>query len=201
MPVMDGYELTRRLRAWERAGDRVACSVIGCTANAQPEERQRCLEVGMDDCLFKPVGVEMLRQCLASREQLPDLQSEPAAAPELQGQIFDLALIDSLTGGDQHLTCMLFTQLYDSNTEDLRQFDEALVAGRWRELGRLVHRLKGAAPMVGAQLLVAAALAYEHGVADAMADAELQRLAYGVRTAVQQLQEAVFDWLSATTEL
>lgn len=61
MPNMDGYCFTRRVRE-------MGCTlpVIGVTANALAEERQRCLESGMDSCLSKPVTLDVLRKALAN---------------------------------------------------------------------------------------------------------------------------------------
>lgn len=60
MPDMDGYSLTRHLR-------QQGCTlpVIGVTANALAEEKQRCLDAGMDDCLSKPVALSLVQQTLA----------------------------------------------------------------------------------------------------------------------------------------
>jgi CheY-like chemotaxis protein len=56
MPVMDGYEATRSLRDLERESARPRRTpVVGLTAHALREDRQRCLEAGMDDYLAKPV--------------------------------------------------------------------------------------------------------------------------------------------------
>jgi len=60
MPKMDGYELTRRLRKQGRV-----LPVIGVTANALAEEKQRCLDAGMDGCLSKPVTLNVLQPALA----------------------------------------------------------------------------------------------------------------------------------------
>lgn len=59
MPNMDGYRLTQRIR---QLG--LTLPVIGVTANALAEEKQRCLESGMDSCLSKPVTLDVLKQTL-----------------------------------------------------------------------------------------------------------------------------------------
>ncbi len=60
MPRLDGYALTQKLRELG-----YTLPVIGVTANALAEQRQRCLEAGMDNCLSKPVTLETLRDTLA----------------------------------------------------------------------------------------------------------------------------------------
>jgi CheY-like chemotaxis protein len=64
MPVMDGFETTRRIRATpEIAG----CRIVAMTANAASEDRERCRAAGMDDFITKPVRLEMLYGALAAR--------------------------------------------------------------------------------------------------------------------------------------
>ncbi|GAB4402598.1 MAG: hypothetical protein OHK0048_20600 [Rhodoferax sp.] len=66
MPVMDGLEATRAIRAWE-AQQRPArhCPIIALTADAFEEHRQQCLQAGMDDFLTKPVVQQALLAALA----------------------------------------------------------------------------------------------------------------------------------------
>lgn len=59
MPNMDGYRLTQRIRQLNQH-----FPVIGVTANALAESKQRCLEAGMDNCLSKPVTLDTLRQMM-----------------------------------------------------------------------------------------------------------------------------------------
>jgi CheY-like chemotaxis protein len=53
MPVMDGFDATRAIRASLQDGERLP--IIALTANALAEDRQRCVDAGMDDYLAKPV--------------------------------------------------------------------------------------------------------------------------------------------------
>ena len=67
MPVMDGFEATRRLRQTHADGPRIP--VIAMTANAIRGDRELCLDAGMDDYLPKPVRSSELKAML--RRWLP----------------------------------------------------------------------------------------------------------------------------------
>ncbi|RMH37627.1 MAG: response regulator [Nitrospirae bacterium] len=72
MPEMDGYEATRRIRQWTTAkyhggkspnqGSTNRIPIIALTANAMPEDRDRCLQSGMDDYLAKPINIDEFRR-------------------------------------------------------------------------------------------------------------------------------------------
>jgi len=55
MPVLDGFEATKRIRQWEAAHDQRHLPILALTANAYEEDRQRCLAAGMDDFITKPL--------------------------------------------------------------------------------------------------------------------------------------------------
>ncbi|MFM1872408.1 MAG: hypothetical protein RL398_1830 [Planctomycetota bacterium] len=61
MPVMDGLEATRRLRA---APPHAELPILALTADAAPEDRRRCLDAGFDEVLVKPVRIAELRGAL-----------------------------------------------------------------------------------------------------------------------------------------
>jgi CheY-like chemotaxis protein len=64
MPIMDGLEAARRIRAAEAdAGDKPT-PMLALTANAYAEDREACLAAGMDALLVKPLDRERLREAL-----------------------------------------------------------------------------------------------------------------------------------------
>lgn len=143
MPVLNGYELTRAIRKHELASSQRPCTVLGFTANAQPEERQRCKQAGMDDCLFKPISLTLLSQRLAILEPL-------FHCPE----VFNADALSPLTGGDKERTRLLLEELLRSNCQDLKTLLELPDNGELQAFVEIAHRIKGAARIVGAQSLI-----------------------------------------------
>ena len=66
MPVMDGLEATRHIRAWEQESGKPRLPIIALTASAFEEDRDRCLAAGMDDFLTKPLVLRHLTAALES---------------------------------------------------------------------------------------------------------------------------------------
>ena len=60
MPEMNGYQATQAIRSHEEINNLPHCPIVALTANAMPEDRQRCLDAGMDDYLTKPISKEKL---------------------------------------------------------------------------------------------------------------------------------------------
>ena len=64
MPQMDGIEATQAIRQLESEMNLTHCPIIALTANAMREDQERCLEVGMDDFLTKPIGKKALLKAI-----------------------------------------------------------------------------------------------------------------------------------------
>ncbi|MCM1188398.1 MAG: response regulator [bacterium] len=63
MPVMDGLEATRRIRALQRP-DAAGVPIVAMTANAFVEDRRKSIEAGMNDHITKPLDVKQVLECL-----------------------------------------------------------------------------------------------------------------------------------------
>ncbi|PVZ60750.1 hybrid sensor histidine kinase/response regulator [Pseudomonas sp. B1(2018)] len=142
MPVMNGYELARAIRRHESQNHRPPCTVLGFTANAQPEEIQRCKQAGMDDCLFKPLSLGALSQWM---ENIEPTHAAPA---------FSLHGLKLLTGGDPILNRRLLNELVNSNRQDLQTLLSLSSFGDTQALQDIAHKIKGAARIVQASPLI-----------------------------------------------
>jgi two-component system sensor histidine kinase EvgS len=142
MPVMNGYELAKAIRRQEQQTQQPPCTVLGFTANAQPEEILRCKQAGMDDCLFKPLTLTALSQWVEGIE------------PTALGPAFSLEGFELMTGGNPVLNRRLLTELLNSNHLDREEL-LALSGSTNRQLFLdIAHKIKGAARIVQAARLI-----------------------------------------------
>ena len=175
MPVMNGYDLTRAIRQHERTLQQPPCTVLGFTANAQPEERQRCEQAGMDDCLFKPISLTLLSQRITTLEPL-----YPCS------QVFNVECLYSLSGHNTVQTRRLLEELIRSNRQDLKALFEIPDNGELQAFGDIAHRIKGAARIVGANTLITQCEALEQANR-----ANLTQARHRVQGALQELEQAL----------
>lgn len=71
MPIMDGFEATRRIRAFERRNQLHPVAILALTGLASDSAHQEALESGVDVFLTKPIKLKDLRQVLESMHMLP----------------------------------------------------------------------------------------------------------------------------------
>jgi PAS domain S-box-containing protein len=154
MPVMNGQEATRKIRLWETEGNHPRLPIIALTADAYAEDRQHCLEAGMDDFMTKPVYIDTLMETLA--RWLPAVSECPVAA-SAERTLFDEKSVLTKMANDSALA---LTVVVASKREMTTCFDKLLqaVESNDREsIVRQVHTLKAVAAQAGgtqlAQLL------------------------------------------------
>ncbi|HEF4761161.1 TPA: transporter substrate-binding domain-containing protein [Pseudomonas putida] len=179
MPVVSGYELAGAIRDEERFLAGPPTVILGFTANAQPEEKIRCIEAGMDDCLFKPIRLVELSAWLANRfsnDSTRAVESLPTADLDLSG-------LRHYTGVDNELIEELLRDLAVTNRDDRVRLLHVHASGNHQGLQELAHRIKGGAQVVRAHRLVECCEQLER--ACAKGDASL------IDAAVDQLHQAM----------
>jgi CheY-like chemotaxis protein len=163
MPVMDGLTATRALR---QHAEWAKLPVVAMTANALPEDRERCLQAGMNDYVAKPIEPERLWQALVQWIAPQDTQphrSAPAPAPLAsadlaQGTLRALEGLQGLDAAKGLRMCMgkaslylgLLSQFVQQEADAARRLDQALALRDGATAHRLAHSLKSVAGQLGA---------------------------------------------------
>ncbi len=159
MPEMDGFQAARVIRQRERDGERVAIAAM--TAHALPDDRQRCLDAGMDEYLSKPVQlgelVRVVAKFLAEEtivEPTPEDVVSPTALEAAGHPVLDPAILSQLEvlveGDPEGLIGTLLEPFVVSARGSLQAIQGAFVAGEQAQLGRIAHKLKGSSGTLGA---------------------------------------------------
>ena len=191
MPHMDGYELARAIRRHEAQTGAHRVPILAVTANVMQGEPERCRDAGMDDFAAKPSTIPFLAAKL--REWLPHLdwpQAAESPADGVAGGPLDLAVLAEVTGGDAELTAALIDDFLASTWADLQALDDALAGADPEAARRHAHRIKGAARIVGANMIVALAQQIETGATAGDEIARLAPLAERLRAALAECQAA-----------
>ena len=151
MPVMDGYETTQAIRRQEGHSRRLP--IIAMTAGALVGDRERCLAVGMDDYVPKPVKLGDLERALSRWS----VSRAAAPAPVLDvGDAVDAGQLDALRaldGGDGAFLSGLVESFLASAHEALLVLAEAVRTHDHLALGQAAHRFRGEAATLGATAL------------------------------------------------
>ena len=152
MPEMDGLEATRKIRSATSAISNRQVPIVAMTAYALEEDRNRCLEAGMNDYVTKPVQPQKLSVAL-ERWLSPSRESralEPSIGAAFSPELFDRSgLLDRLAGDEELLGEVLQLFLEDA-PQQMAGLRKALGAADATLLQRHAHTLKGAAGNVGA---------------------------------------------------
>jgi two-component system sensor histidine kinase EvgS len=179
MPVMSGYELARAIRRYEAEHQLPPCTILGFTANAQPEEKQRCNEAGMDDCLFKPINLSTLSQWMNTIKRT----SRPL--------VFNVQSLHMLTGGDPISVRRLLAELLSSNRSDRQELLEAARAGTSQALAESAHKIKGVARIVQANRLIELCEALETACLQGQEPGRIDDCTKALHRAMTELEQAL----------
>ncbi|MFK8028227.1 MAG: EAL domain-containing protein [Gammaproteobacteria bacterium] len=157
MPELDGYEATRKIRI--TGNSNAGIPIIAMTANVQEGDRQKCLNVGMDDYLSKPLKLERIRSKLEkwipevepdSNEQTVDgIPLVSIDEPHNAGPI-DEERIEEL----RESVATAFDKMVEAYVEDLpslaASLEDAINAKDAQQIQHYAHSIKGSSKNFGA---------------------------------------------------
>jgi two-component system sensor histidine kinase/response regulator len=170
MPEIDGYELTKRLRAQEAAGGKPRLPIVALTGDALAGAAQYCLDVGMDDYLSKPVAIDLLDEAVQRwlpaaaalrrsaepvAEAKPAVQEPVAAAPPSAPEpapppAFQPAVLREVFGDLNEDAFRLYGRFLDQAGAASREIEAALGKSDFTTAAGIAERTMTAAECVGA---------------------------------------------------
>jgi len=183
MPKMDGITATKLIRNDDRLKQ---LPIIAMTAHALAEERQRCLEAGMNDHVSKPIDPDTLFSTLLrwakSNQELPSATPRPIvshqslAKPDRRSSLPHIAGVNVAEGlnrvaGNQDLYLNLLSQFVSQQGTAAAQIAAALDASDCKLAERTAHTVKGVAGNLGIS--------------------EVQSAAHKLETAIRESQDSV----------
>jgi PAS domain S-box-containing protein len=152
MPVMDGYQATREIRAKEHGACHVP--IIAVTANALEGDREKVLRAGMDDYLPKPVQLKALAKALERWAPRPP-PPPPAAPSDLHSDTIDPAAIAALrtVSPDREFIKRVVQLFLDDLPTRLGSLRLASMQQSTMAIRQAAHALRGACRNFGAERL------------------------------------------------
>ncbi|MGH8547640.1 MAG: response regulator, partial [Methylococcales bacterium] len=149
MPVMDGYDATLKIRSLHGKPGRVP--IFAMTAVDNPNDFRRCLDVGMNDILIKPIRLADLRKKIAKLfDQEQDLLERMTSAKAFS---IDDDSFDNLVKAIGHKVSEIIDAFFGDTPNYLDQLGIALRSRDWARLKSVTHSLKGSSNNLGANIL------------------------------------------------
>ncbi|AFY30917.1 response regulator [Calothrix sp. PCC 7507] len=152
MPVLDGLETTKEIHRWSEScfASRRRPVVIAMTANAMKEDRQMCIDAGMDDYLSKPVIKEKLATALEHWSQVILTAQEAIAKTDLENPVIDWEHLHQLSDNDAEFELHLLQMFVEDIQSRLAIIKQAIAASNFGQMAQEAHQLKGVSANVGA---------------------------------------------------
>lgn len=175
MPEMDGFEATRRIRDVTSGVLNNRIPVIAMTAHAMKGDRDRCLEMGMNGYVSKPISPEALAAVIerwlpnqsdaALSDEDGGLAGNAEAAVKAQTDLFDKQGMLQRLMHDEGLARSVIETFLEDMPLQIAALRDFIEAGEAEQAERQAHTIKGAAANVGGEVLRGAAAAMEKSAA------------------------------------
>jgi two-component system sensor histidine kinase/response regulator len=160
MPIMDGMEATRQIRDAHSGSLNPAVTIVALTAHAMAGDKERCLNMGMDDYLAKPIKAAELQEVIGKWLAAGPIGQESEPMPEIlrvqeapAAPVFDEKVLLDLLEGDRESAQEIAVQYLDDLGGQVSALSEAIQTGNFESIRGRAHQLKGASASVGAEAM------------------------------------------------
>lgn len=153
LPDMDGIALTHRIRLlqWQRTD---TTPIVGLTAHIDIENRQRCLDAGMNTVILKPLNKETAKELLktfvpeTSVNQIPT----PTKIRPISGPVLDIDAMKAILKNEELIKDCLHLMVLGLK-KDLVELPKLHQSANWQAIREIAHKRQGGASYCGAKRL------------------------------------------------
>jgi signal transduction histidine kinase/CheY-like chemotaxis protein/HPt (histidine-containing phosphotransfer) domain-containing protein len=156
MPQMDGYTATEQIRNQLRS----KIPIIAMTAHAMAGEKEKCLEIGMNDYVSKPLNENTLFNMIAQYAHFQDGEHNNDENnthkddvmqnhQEAELKYVDLVYLHELSGNDKEFEKMMLQQITIQAPAEVDQLEQAIQTGDFLSVKKIAHSLKSTVGYVG----------------------------------------------------
>lgn len=152
LPDMDGIALARRIRLqqWQRTD---TTPIVGLTAHIDIENRQRCLDAGMNTVILKPLKKETALELL--KTFIPDNENQISSATKIQpisGPVLDIDAMKAILKDEELIKDCIHLMVLGLK-KDLVELPELHKSANWQAIREIAHKRQGGASYCGAKRL------------------------------------------------
>jgi CheY-like chemotaxis protein len=161
MPKMSGLEAVK----WVRKNLHQPIKIVALTANALPEEKEKCFKAGFDQVIFKPFKKEeLMSACINNLQDKKSASSTPVN--DKARKLYDLELLSEMVEHDKNQMDYLLQQFFKETPRKLTKLKKALADKNKTEIRKIAHYLSSSVHHLGIDTVFEAVDLLENGKLD-----------------------------------
>ncbi len=161
MPVMDGYEATKKIREFS------SIPIIGLTAHAMPEKKKKCLDSGMNDHISKPINPDIMNSTINRWIETQHIKKENVEEYIINlPQMDEIDIKDALlrVAGKKTVLINILQSFIQNQTGSDEIIQKALDENNYEDAEFEAHNIKGIAGNIGALTLYTNSITLEKAI-------------------------------------
>ncbi len=154
MPVLDGFETTKVIRNWNN--EKSLVPIIALTANATQRDIDKCISIGMNDCLTKPFTQEdllkVLDKYLGNKFHVIGAENGKNLISQHADKV-DFSYLEKVSGNNKSFIKEIAEAFLKSIPTSIQELDKYSDNENWIELARVAHKIKPSITLLGVRNL------------------------------------------------
>lgn len=156
MPIMDGYEATRAIRAFERSNNLDNKPIVAMTASSEKENIDQCIEAGMNDYILKPLTQNNLIEVIGKWCNFDYMLTKERVKDHFKNEFtFNYSKLLDMLLGDEESANEIIGMVISNIPSQIEELNRALYNKEVDGISNISHKMRGMFANIGANKLKA----------------------------------------------